>query len=86
MSDAKGSVFSTETTALKDERTGASILQLTSHKSINHHLYPLTCSTTPDMQWVVFTSNRSGEFQYYKAGFPKGCKRGFAMERARIEA
>ena len=72
MSYTKGSTYSTETRALKDDRTGASILQLTSHDSINHHLYPLTCSTTPDMRWLVFTSNRSGEFQYYKARFTKG--------------
>ena len=72
MSYGKGSVHSTETKTSKDEETGASILQLTSHDSINHHLYPLTCSTTPDMQWVVFTSNRSGEFQFFKAEFPNG--------------
>ena len=72
MSHGKGSVHSAETRALTDERTGASILQLTAHESVNHHLYPLTCSTTPDMRWVVFTSNRRGNFQFYKAQFPSG--------------
>lgn len=72
MSAGKGIVLAGEARSLSDERTRASIIQLTSHNSINHHLYPLTCSNTPDMHWLIFTSNRSGDFQYYKAGFPKG--------------
>ena len=72
MAYGKGSVHSGETLESKDDQTGASIIQLTAHESINHHLYPLTCSTTPDMEWVIFSSNRSGEFQFFKAKFPNG--------------
>lgn len=68
----KGAVFVSEARERRDERTGARIIQLTAHDSINHHLYPLTCSTTPDMEWVIFASNRSGTWQFYKARFPKG--------------
>lgn len=72
MSYGKGSIHSGEARELRDERTGASIIQLTGHESINHHLYPLTRSTTPNMEWVIFSSNRSSEFQFFKARFPNG--------------
>ncbi len=72
MAFRKGVVLPGESKELRDEKTGAVIVQLTGHDSINHHLYPLTCSTTPDMGWVIFSSNRSGTWQFYKACFPKG--------------
>jgi hypothetical protein len=65
-------LYSGETRELRDERTGVTIIQITAHDSINHHLYPLTCSTTPDMEWVIFASNRSGRWQFYRAEFPRG--------------
>ncbi|MFN3421087.1 MAG: oligogalacturonate lyase family protein, partial [Armatimonadota bacterium] len=68
----KGKVFESEARWLRDEQTGAVIVQVTAHDSINHHLYPLTCSTTPDMEWLIFASNRSGTWQFYKAKFPQG--------------
>ncbi|MFA0772055.1 MAG: hypothetical protein KEFWMYNX_000054, partial [Candidatus Fervidibacter sp.] len=45
----KGAVFPSEAKEMRDEGTGAFIVQLTAHESINHHLYPLTCSTTPEV-------------------------------------
>ncbi len=69
---SKGKVFESEARWLRDERTDAVIVQVTVHDSINHHLYPLTCSTTPDMEWLIFASNRSGAWQFYKAKFPQG--------------
>jgi oligogalacturonide lyase len=68
----KGAVFPSEAKEMRDERTGAFIVQLTAHESINHHLYPLACSTTPEVGWVIFASNRSGTWQFYKARFPQG--------------
>jgi Tol biopolymer transport system component len=37
-----------------------------------HQLYVLTPSFTPDQSAVVFASNRSGQAQFYRAGFPDG--------------
>lgn len=72
MTYRKGAVFPSEAQQRRDERTGLPIVQITAHGSINHHLYPLTCSTTPDGEWVIFASNRSGTWQFYKARFPQG--------------
>lgn len=72
MNRRNGSVLPSEARESRDERTGARVVQLTSDASINHHLYPLACSTTPDGGWVVFASNRSGAWQFYKARFPAG--------------
>ncbi|MDW8027385.1 MAG: hypothetical protein RMK94_03230 [Armatimonadota bacterium] len=72
MTYRKGAVFPSEAIRKRDEQTGVPIVQITSHDSINHHLYPLTCSTTPDSEWVIFASNRSGTWQFYKARFPEG--------------
>ncbi len=68
----KGSVHPSEARELRDEATGGRIVQVTDHPSINHHLYFLTSSFTPDQKGVVFASYRSGEAQYYRAGFPEG--------------
>src|SRR5438093_10296627 len=68
----KGTRHSSEAREGRDERTGARMIQLTAGESINHHLYPLTCSTTPDMAWAVFASNRSGNWQFYRGHFPEG--------------
>ncbi|HCP99455.1 MAG TPA: hypothetical protein DIT99_01595 [Candidatus Latescibacteria bacterium] len=68
----KGAVFPSESRSFTDDRTGARIIQLTDHPSINHHLYFLTSSFTPDEQAVIFASYRSGETNYYKAEFLEG--------------
>jgi oligogalacturonide lyase len=57
---------------LRDETTGATIHQLTSHPSINHPTYFLTSSFTPDGRHVVFTSYRSGAPQLWELEFPDG--------------
>lgn len=68
----KGSVHSSEARELRDAATGARIVQVTNHPSINHNLYFLTSSFTPDQRFAIFASYRSGEVQYYRAGFPAG--------------
>lgn len=68
----KGSVHPSEARELRDGATGARVVQVTDHASINHNLYFLTSSFTPDQKAVVFASYRSGEAQYYRAGFPEG--------------
>src|SRR5437763_6226075 len=69
MTTPAGKMYPREAREFRDERTKARIRQLTAHDSLNHHLYPLTCSTTPEMSSVVFASNRSGEWQFYRTGF-----------------
>ena len=59
----RGSVHPSEALSLRDEATGARIVQVTDHPSVNHNLYFLTSSFTPDLKAVVFTSYRSGEAQ-----------------------
>jgi hypothetical protein len=68
----KGATFPSESRERRDAQTGARIVQLTSHLSINHNLYFLTSSFTPDMKAVVFASYRAGAAQFFKAEFPAG--------------
>jgi oligogalacturonide lyase len=68
----KGQRFPTECRSFVDEATGATVHQITQHSSINHNLYFLNCSFTPDSQRVIFTSYRDGEPNLYEAGFPDG--------------
>jgi oligogalacturonide lyase len=63
---------SSEYRRLKDDVTGATVHQLTSHPSINHPTYFLTSSFTPDRKYVIFTSYRSGAPQLYELEFPDG--------------
>ena len=65
---AKGDRFPSERKSLRDPRTGASILQLTDHPSINHNLYFLNPSCTPDGRKIIFTSYRTGEPNLFMAG------------------
>ena len=60
----RGSVHPSEARELRDGATGARVVQVTDHASINHNLYFLTSSFTPDQKAVVFASYRSGEAQY----------------------
>ncbi|MCI0423670.1 MAG: oligogalacturonate lyase family protein [Acidobacteria bacterium] len=55
-----------------DEKTGAVIHQLTKHRSINHNLYFLNNSFTPDDRTVVFTSYRDGNPNLYELALPDG--------------
>lgn len=55
-----------------DAATGAAIVQLTAHPSINHPAYFLQSSFTPDGRRVLFTSYRTGQPQLFMAAFPEG--------------
>lgn len=67
-----GSVHLTELQESEDNQTGAHIFQLTNDNTINHNLYFLTSSFTPDQKHLIFTSYRSGKANFYKLEFPKG--------------
>jgi oligogalacturonide lyase len=68
----KGSVHPSEVIERQDERTGARVLQLTAHSSVNHHLYFLTSSLSSDERTLVFASTRSGRASFYQLAFPDG--------------
>jgi len=51
---------------------GTPIWQMTVDSSINHNLYFLTSSFTPDQRSLIFTSYRSGRANFYQVGFPDG--------------
>lgn len=67
-----GASFPTESRTFRDEHTGARIVQLTNHPSINHNLYFLTSSFTSDERSVIVASYRSGTVNYYRIAFPDG--------------
>ncbi|GIX07744.1 MAG: oligogalacturonate lyase [Candidatus Poribacteria bacterium] len=69
---AKGRLYPSEAKKLHDPKTGVLVWQITDHPSINHHLYFLTSSTTPNERHIVFASTRSGRTNFYLAGFPSG--------------
>ena len=69
---AKASVHSSELREFQDDQTGAHIYQLTNDTSINHNLYFLTSSFTPDQSHLIFTSYRSGKPNFFKLEFPNG--------------
>ncbi len=69
---AKASVHPSELREFQDNQTGAHIYQLTNDTSINHNLYFLTSSFTPDQSHLIFTSYRSGKPNFFKLEFPKG--------------
>ncbi|RKU06637.1 hypothetical protein C6503_25340 [Candidatus Poribacteria bacterium] len=69
---AKASVHSSELQEFQDDQTGAHIYQLTNDTSINHNLYFLTPSFTPDQAHLIFTSYRSGKPNFFKLEFPNG--------------
>lgn len=68
----KGTLYPSEAVRLRDEQTGVTLWQITSHPSIQHHLYFLTSSMTPDGKRLVFTSYRTGSPNFYAVGFPQG--------------
>ena len=69
---AKASIHPSELCEFQDDQTGAHIYQLTNDTSINHNLYFLTSSFTPDQAHLVFTSYRSGKPNFFKLEFPNG--------------
>jgi len=69
---AKASVHPSELREFEDSQTGAHIYQLTNDTSINHNLYFLTPSFTPDRGYLIFTSYRSGKPNFFKLAFPDG--------------
>lgn len=72
MANGKGTMFPEQTRELRDEETGCRILQLTEHPSINHQLYFLTPSLTPDEGALIFASYRTGRCEYFLRRFPGG--------------
>jgi oligogalacturonide lyase len=68
----KGQRFPTECRKFTDERTGTTVHQITQHPAINHNLYFLNCSFTPDCRQVIFASYRDGDPNLYEAGLPDG--------------
>ena len=62
---AKASVHPSELREFQDNQTGAHIYQLTNDTSINHNLYFLTSSFTPDQEHLIFTSYRSGKPNFF---------------------
>ena len=69
---AKASIHPSELREFQDDQTGAHIYQLTNDTSINHNLYFLTSSFTPDQAHLIFTSYRSGKPNFFKLKFPNG--------------
>lgn len=68
----KGHQSPAEIRETRDAQTGARLWQVTDQPCINHNLYFLTSSFTPDGRGIVFASNRSGRMNFYRAGFPDG--------------
>jgi oligogalacturonide lyase len=56
---------SSEIREIRDPETGARVMRLTGGDSDNVHLYFTSESFVGDSNRVVFSSNRSGRFQYY---------------------
>ena len=69
---AKAAVYPSELREFEDDKTGTHIYQLTNDTSINHNLYFLTPSFTPDQKHLLFTSYRSGKPNFFKLEFPDG--------------
>lgn len=69
---SKGSSYPSEHREFIDSKTGAKIHQMTDYPSIQHNLYFLTPSFTPDQTYLIFASYRSGKPNFYKLQFPSG--------------
>ena len=71
----KGFCWPSEYQRLRDDKTGAVVHQLTQHPSVNHNLYFLNRSFTPDGQTVILTSYRDGDPNLFELNFPDGTLR-----------
>jgi hypothetical protein len=69
---AKGAVFEPEWSEHRDSLTGARVVQLTSHPSINHPSYFLQSSFLPGDRSLFFTSYRAGAPQLYEVSLVDG--------------
>lgn len=56
----------------RDEKTGARIIRLTGADCVNHPLYYLTNSFTPDSRSLVFASDRAGKVDLYLVSLDDG--------------
>ncbi len=56
----------------RDAVTGARVIRLTQQPCINHPLYYLTNSFTPDSRAVVFASNRGEKYDLFRADIGSG--------------
>lgn len=61
-----------EKTEHVDDKTGARVLQLTDAPCVNHPLYYLANSFSPDASKLVFASNRSGRYALYTVSLDSG--------------
>ncbi len=68
----KGATSPSELTNYLSRTTGARMTQVTRHRSINHLSYFLQSSFTPDSQFLIFTSYRTGDAQLFEARLPDG--------------
>jgi oligogalacturonide lyase len=75
MAYGKGTEHPPETAGEVDPATGARVLRITSHPSINHGTYFLQSSFTPGDQSLIFTSYRTGDAQLFEADYPGGAIR-----------
>jgi oligogalacturonide lyase len=56
----RGETHPPEAATTTDRRTGATIRQVTDHRSINHHPFFTVTAYDDDMDWLVFVSHRTG--------------------------
>lgn len=75
MNPARPTEGASERTEFRDPRTGARVIQLTQQPCINHPLYYLVNSFTPDSRGLVFASNRAGRYDLYLADVADGALR-----------
>jgi len=69
----KGQIYPSEKKVTKDSKTGATIFQMTDHPSINHNLYFVNPSCTPDGKTIIFASDRENNApNLYKANEESG--------------
>ncbi len=61
----KGQIYPSESKTLTDQKTGASIRQVTHYPAIHHHPFFLVPAYDDAMQWLVFTSERTGTAQIF---------------------
>ncbi len=67
-----GRELPSEACRIDDPAFGAPLWRITGDPSINHNLYFLTSSFTPDEKSVIFAGFRDGTANFYAAGFPDG--------------
>jgi hypothetical protein len=71
----KGDILAPEWSEANDRLTGARVVQITDHASINHPSYFLQSSFLPGDRSLFFTSYRTGSAQLYEASLEDGAIR-----------